>query len=94
MIGIGDTEMVQAVEKNEDGNWIADRAYGALVSQVLPKWLLGFFAAVVVGSILSTGVVTRVTKAKGAQEAHMDYIYKELTRGERMHHMVRASAAI
>ena len=35
-----------------------------------------------------------VTKAKGAQEAHMDYIYKELTRGERMHRMVRASAAI
>ena len=54
VIGIGDFEMMQAVGKNEDGNWIADRAYGALVSQVLPKWLLGFFAAVVVGSILST----------------------------------------
>ena len=51
---IGDPEMMQAVGKNEDGNWVADRAYGALVSQVLPKWLLGFFAAVVVGSILST----------------------------------------
>ena len=37
VIGIGDTEMVQAVGKNEDGNWIADRAYGALVSQILPK---------------------------------------------------------
>ena len=35
-----------------------------------------------------------IVKAKGAQEAHMDYIYKELTRGERMHRMVRASAAI
>ncbi len=52
VLGISDAEMVQAVE--EDGKLIADRAYGALVSRVLPSWLLGFFAAVVVGSILST----------------------------------------
>lgn len=32
----------------------ADRAYGALVVSVLPEALVGFFAAVVVGSILST----------------------------------------
>lgn len=32
----------------------ADRAYGALVAAVLPEALVGFFAAVVVGSILST----------------------------------------
>ncbi|KAA5544292.1 solute:sodium symporter family transporter [Roseiconus nitratireducens] len=32
----------------------ADNAYGALVATVLPKPLIGFFAAVVVGSILST----------------------------------------
>ncbi|MCO8121162.1 solute:sodium symporter family transporter [Stieleria sp. TO1_6] len=32
----------------------ADRAYGALVASVLPEALVGFFAAVVVGSILST----------------------------------------
>ena len=32
----------------------ADRAYGALVKTVLPEPLIGFFAAVVVGSILST----------------------------------------
>jgi SSS family solute:Na+ symporter len=32
----------------------ANLAYGALVSHVLPSWLTGFFAAVVVGSILST----------------------------------------
>ncbi|MCL4107124.1 UNVERIFIED_CONTAM: hypothetical protein GTU68_039116 [Idotea baltica] len=32
----------------------AQMAYGALVARVLPDWLLGFFAAVVVGSILST----------------------------------------
>ena len=32
----------------------ADKAYGALVSRVLPEPLVGFFAAVVVGSILST----------------------------------------
>ncbi|MEM6469972.1 MAG: solute:sodium symporter family transporter [Planctomycetota bacterium] len=32
----------------------ADRAYGALVATVLPEPLVGFFAAVVVGSILST----------------------------------------
>ena len=30
------------------------KAYGALVSEVLPKGLAGFFAAVVIGSILST----------------------------------------
>lgn len=32
----------------------SDRCYGALVSHVLPQPLVGFFAAVVVGSILST----------------------------------------
>ncbi len=54
VIGIGDPEMVESVGQNAEGNWIADRAYGSLVSKVLPSWLLGFFAAVVVGSILST----------------------------------------
>lgn len=54
VIGVQDAEMIAAVGKNKDGNWIADRAYGALVSKVLPEWFLGFFAAVVVGSILST----------------------------------------
>jgi SSS family solute:Na+ symporter len=32
----------------------ANKSYGALVSTVLPAWLVGFFAAVVVGAILST----------------------------------------
>ena len=31
-----------------------DHAYGTLVSDVLPKWLVGFFAAVMVGAILSS----------------------------------------
>ncbi len=31
-----------------------DHAYGTLVSQVLPSWLTGFFAAVMVGAILSS----------------------------------------
>ncbi len=31
-----------------------DQAYGTLVSEVLPPWLTGFFAAVVVGAILSS----------------------------------------
>lgn len=31
-----------------------DASYGALVFHVLPKWLVGFFAAVVVGAILSS----------------------------------------
>lgn len=31
-----------------------DHAYGTLVSRVLPPWLTGFFAAVVVGAILSS----------------------------------------
>lgn len=54
VIGAQDPHMITEVGTNEEGNWIADRAYGALVSKVLPDWLLGFFAAVVVGSILST----------------------------------------
>ncbi len=32
----------------------ADRAYGMLVNQVLPDWLIGFFAAVMIGAILSS----------------------------------------
>lgn len=32
----------------------ADHAYGTLVREVLPPWLAGFFAAVMVGAILST----------------------------------------
>ena len=54
VLGAEDAQMIAEVGTNEDGKWIADRAYGALVSRVLPEWLLGFFAAVVVGSILST----------------------------------------
>ena len=38
----------------EDVGGAADKSYGALVRHVLPKPLVGFFAAVVVGSILST----------------------------------------
>ena len=49
-----DAMMVEAVGKNDQGEWVSSRAYGALVARVLPDWLLGFFAAVVVGSILST----------------------------------------
>ena len=50
----GDPEMVAAVGRNEAGEWESSNAYGALVARVLPEWLLGFFAAVVVGSVLST----------------------------------------
>lgn len=32
----------------------ADNAYGALVQEVLPPWMLGFFAAVIFGAILSS----------------------------------------
>lgn len=39
-----------AAKVGGDGN----KSYGALVSTVLPSWLVGFFAAVVVGAILST----------------------------------------
>lgn len=49
-----DAEMIASVGHNADGDWDAKRAYGSLVARVLPEWLLGFFAAVVVGSILST----------------------------------------
>jgi len=54
VIEVADAEMVEGVGRNTDGNWEASNAYGALVSRVLPEWLLGFFAAVIVGSILST----------------------------------------
>ena len=54
VIGAEDPEMVQAVGTDAEGKWKSSRAYGALVARVLPEWLLGFFAAVVVGSILST----------------------------------------
>jgi SSS family solute:Na+ symporter len=33
---------------------IADKSYGALVRAVLPEWLAGFFAAVMIGAILSS----------------------------------------
>lgn len=49
----GDAEMVAGVT-DESGQVVAQNAYGALVARVLPEWLLGFFAAVIVGSILST----------------------------------------
>lgn len=54
VIGAQDAEMMAAVGQDEEGKWVANKAYGALVSRVLPPSLLGFFAAVVVGSILST----------------------------------------
>ncbi|MEM6979000.1 MAG: solute:sodium symporter family transporter [Planctomycetota bacterium] len=50
----GDTEMIEAIGQDDEGQWASSRAYGALVARVLPPWLLGFFAAVVTGSILST----------------------------------------
>ena len=54
VIEANDSEMIAAVGTTDTGDWDANQAYGALVSRVLPDWLLGFFAAVVVGSILST----------------------------------------
>lgn len=47
-----DPVFADAIDANQDGS--ANRAYGALVAVVLPDALVGFFAAVVVGSILST----------------------------------------
>lgn len=54
-----DAEMMERVgqklnEKTNEMEWDTGNAYGALVTRVLPPWLLGFFAAVIVGSILST----------------------------------------
>lgn len=49
-----DSQMIEGVGLTEEGAWNTSRAYGALVARVLPEWLLGFFAAVVTGSILST----------------------------------------
>lgn len=47
-----DDAFAQRIDAGTDG--AANRAYGALVVSVLPEALVGFFAAVVVGSILST----------------------------------------
>lgn len=44
----------QAMIQGEDGNPDDSKVYGSLVRTVLPPALTGFFAAVVVGSILST----------------------------------------
>ncbi|MEM7473528.1 MAG: solute:sodium symporter family transporter [Planctomycetota bacterium] len=49
-----DAQMIESVGLTEDENWNTSRAYAALVARVLPNWLLGFFAAVLTGSILST----------------------------------------
>jgi len=46
--------VTQDPEFSEKVGGAPSRSYGALVSHVLPGWLIGFFAAVVVGSILST----------------------------------------
>lgn len=54
VIGAEDQQMIDAVGKTDKGAWDSSRAYGSLVARVLPEWLLGFFAAVVIGSILST----------------------------------------
>ena len=54
VISASDPQMMDSVGQNDDGSWNTSRAYGALVARVLPDWLLGFFSAVVVGSILST----------------------------------------
>ncbi|MCC9641402.1 solute:sodium symporter family transporter [Rhodopirellula sp. JC740] len=54
VITVQDTQMVESVGKTAEGEWDSSRAYGSLVARVLPEWLLGFFAAVVIGSILST----------------------------------------
>ncbi len=37
-----------------DGTLASDKAYGSLVNFVLPDWLTGFFAAVLLGAILSS----------------------------------------
>lgn len=37
-----------------DGTIASDKAYGSLVNFVLPEWLTGFFAAVLLGAILSS----------------------------------------
>ena len=39
---------------NADGTIASDKAYGSLVSFVLPNWLTGFFAAALLGAILSS----------------------------------------
>lgn len=49
-----DPQMIELLGTTDKGEWDANNAYGALVSRVLPEWMLGFFAAVIVGSILST----------------------------------------
>ena len=54
VLDMQDPQMIEAIGQDKDGEFVANRAYGALVARVLPDWLLGFFSAVIVGSILST----------------------------------------
>ena len=54
VLDMQDPQMIEAIGQDKDGEFVANRAYAALVARVLPDWLLGFFSAVIVGSILST----------------------------------------
>ena len=54
VLDMQDPQMIEAIGQDKDEEFVANRAYGALVARVLPDWLLGFFSAVIVGSILST----------------------------------------
>lgn len=49
-----DTPAEEAVGDAEAEPMKSDHAYGRLVNLVLPKWLTGFFAAAVIGAILSS----------------------------------------
>ncbi|MEL7265634.1 MAG: solute:sodium symporter family transporter, partial [Planctomycetota bacterium] len=83
VIHAGDQQMVDEVGKNANDNWDANSAYGALVARVLPKWLLGFFAAVVVGSILSTfNSVLNSAATLFSLDVYKQYIRPQATTGQ------------
>ncbi len=48
------TKGIMTIPADPDSLNYSDFAYGTLVSFVLPKWLTGFFAAVLLGAILSS----------------------------------------
>lgn len=48
------TTLEEAKQENVIGKSKSDHGYGRLVRHVLPSWMVGFFAAVIVGAILSS----------------------------------------
>ena len=58
VVAVGDNKEAMVVEVPDSSRYLGadsnDRSYGKLVGRTLPGWMLGFFAAVIFGAILSS----------------------------------------